>query len=278
MEDTSPTSTYTDPVARLLTQGEPKGLRDAWDDYSSFGFGAEHVPELVRMATDMALNQAKTESDEVWAPVHAWRILGQLGAEEAIEPLLKLLHLVDDEGDDILPSDMPKVMAMIGPAAVPAIVAYLKDAKHGVWARAAAGESLSAMGGTHPETRDACVAALTEQLACFADNGPDLNAFLVSALTDLSAVESASVMEQAFAAGEVDLFVQGDWEEVQLELGLLDQRTKPRPRGGWLGVGLLDDGPPRATGTPSSSGKSQAKAKKKKRKDQKKSRKKNRKK
>jgi hypothetical protein len=40
--------------------------------------------------------------------------------------------------------------------------------------------------------------------------------------------ESADVIEQAFASGRVDLMVRGDWEDVQIELGLLDKRITPR--------------------------------------------------
>ena len=56
-----------------------------------------------------------------------------------------------------------------------------------------------------------------------------LNAFLMSYLVDLKAVEAAPVMEKAFAADRVDISVQGDWEDVQIRLGLLDERLTPAP-------------------------------------------------
>ncbi len=34
-------------------------------------------------------------------------------------------------------------------------------------------------------------------------------------------------MEKAFAEEKVDLTIQGDWEDVQIELGLLDERQTP---------------------------------------------------
>ena len=60
------------------------------------GLTSEHIPALIRMATDEELNWANADSLEVWAPVHAWRALGQLHAEEAIEPLMRLFHEHDD--------------------------------------------------------------------------------------------------------------------------------------------------------------------------------------
>lgn len=48
-------------------------------------------------------------------------------------------------------------------------------------------------------------------------------------LTDLKAVEAASIMEEAFAADTVDLSIQGDWEDTQIRLGLLHERLTPKP-------------------------------------------------
>ena len=42
-------------------------------------------------------------------------------------------------------------------------------------------------------------------------------------------MESLPVIERAFAADCVDLSVFGDWEDVQIRLGLKPHREKPRP-------------------------------------------------
>lgn len=275
MDDFLTDTQYPEPVAHLLTLGAPSGFGGDWWDYPAMGLGAGHVPDLIRMATDEALHGADSETAAVWAPVHAWRALGQLRAEAAIESLIGLFRLVDDEQDDWVNEDLPRTMGLIGPAAIPALAAYVQDTAHGLWARIAASDSLAKIGQDHAGACDACVAALTGQLERFAENGEELNAFLISYLLDLGAVESAPVMEQAFAADAVDLSVQGDWEEAQIELGLLDERITPRPTTGWFIPNLL--GTPAGGGKtpPPQSGKSHGKAKKKK-KEQKKARKKNR--
>jgi hypothetical protein len=38
------------------------------------------------------------------------------------------------------------------------------------------------------------------------------------------------VMERAFAADRVDISIPGDWEDVQVELGLIEERQTPRPQ------------------------------------------------
>ena len=46
-------------------------------------------------------------------------------------------------------------------------------------------------------------------------------------LAELKVVEAAPLMEEAFAARRVDDMVMGDWEDVQIELGLLAERLTP---------------------------------------------------
>jgi hypothetical protein len=133
---------------------------------------------------------------------------------------------------------------MIGPAAIPSQTEYLADSDHGLWARVAAGNSLAEIGKRHPEARDECVAALTRSLEAFADQDSTLNSFVIGYLVDLKATEAAPVMERAFAVGRVDISIMGDWEDVQIALGLLAERLTPKPSYFW-GQGLLDLEPSR---------------------------------
>lgn len=223
---------YHDPVAQLLTLGDLRqegGMASGWRDYPALGLTAEHIPELVRMALDEDLHWADPESAEVWAPLHAWRALGQLRAESAVEPLLQLLDRIDGYDDDWAEEDLPEVFGMIGPAAIPGLRDFLADPDHGEWARIAAGEGLVKMVERFPENREQAVAIITDQLRRFAEQDRVANASLVEALCNLKAVESAAVIEQAFAADTVDLATLGDWEEAQILLGLLEERVTPAP-------------------------------------------------
>jgi len=219
-------NSYTPPVSQLLSLGEPRGTE--WRDYSALGIRVEAVPELIRMATDDALNDGPQKSKMVWAPVHAWRALGQLRAAQAIEPLLTLLHRIDDAQDDWLAGDLPKALALIGAAALDPAANYLADAAHGDWARVAASTTLGQIGCVHPELRAECVARLVKQLEQFAGQPETVNAFVISALWDLHAVEAMPVMERAFASGRVDESVNGDLEDVQIHFGLKAEREHPR--------------------------------------------------
>ncbi len=119
---------YTPPIGKLLTYGDGReigeNLKD-WPQYLELGIGPEHIPDLIRMATDEELRWVESDMLEVWAPIHAWRTLAVLHAEEAIEPLLPLLDEAED--DDWVVEELPRVYAMIGPAALPALERYLDD-------------------------------------------------------------------------------------------------------------------------------------------------------
>ena len=213
------TNAYAPPVDQLLTYGENRGFKpEDWPDYLALGIGPEHIPDLIRMAIDEELEWADEDSLEVWAPIHAWRTLGQLRAEAAIEPLFSLFTGLEES--DWVTEELPEVFGMIGPAALPTLKAALADIATDEWVCISAIGCVEKIGVCWPEARSACVAFLMEQLELFTVNDPEVNGFLVSSLVDLEAAEAASLIEWAFAARCVDRTVMGDWEDVQVELGL----------------------------------------------------------
>ncbi|MBI5566305.1 MAG: DUF1186 domain-containing protein [Chloroflexi bacterium] len=220
---------YSPPVDRLLTYGDCRPMRQ-WPNYLALGLISEHVPELIRMATDDDLHFADSDSLEVWAPIHAWRALGQLRAEAAISPLMGLLARTDEDlDDDWAPEELPHVFGEIGPAAIPRLTAFLADDHHTVYSRAAAATGLQHIAEQQPAVRDQVVTILVRQLEQFADQADDFNAFLISNLINLKATAALPVIEQAFAADMVDEFIDGDWEDVQIKFGLKTERETPRP-------------------------------------------------
>jgi hypothetical protein len=244
---------YQPPVQRLLTYGESERITpDEWPDYRELGMGPEHVPDLIQMATDEALNEADSESPEVWAPLHAWRALGQLRAVEAVEPLEELFDRLED--DDWVHEELPVVFGLIGPAALPALAAYLADLSHTDSSRISAITSIEKIGKKWPDARAEVLAMLEERLERFEENEPDVNAFLVEALVELGAKEAAPLIERAFAEGYVDPMVMGGWEDVQVELGLKSaEEVAPKQVSKWRESLWPSSPPAEETFTPVSS-------------------------
>ncbi len=210
-------SDYQPPVAKLLNYGDCRKYKE-WPNYvQELNLEAKHIPELIEMATDEELNHGDSDSQEIWSPVHAWRALGQLKASEALETLLPLLN---DRDDDWISTDFPTLCTLIGVEAIPFLKEFLADSSNHFYARSDAAECLKAISNQYPETRESNIAAIAGELEKFRGNNYIFNGFLISALVDLQAVETANLMEKAFKANLVDTFINGNWEDVQVQLGL----------------------------------------------------------
>ena len=194
----------TTAIMQLLQQlPEPSRLAD-WPKYSALGIEPAHVSALIEIATNPAESGALQS-----AAVHARRALGQLGAGSAVGHLLNLFHQM--ETDTWVVEELPRVLALLGRAATPAITAYAGNAGHPLFARGGAVLSLELMGAQH---RAACVQALIGLLANFAHNPPTLNGIIIVALANLKAAEALALIEEAFEADAVDDLTTGDLDEI----------------------------------------------------------------
>lgn len=211
-------SAYLPPLDRLLRLGETDY------DYTANGITDDHVPELIRMVTDPALHNASSKGDAVWAPMHAWRALADLGAESATVPLLSLLWRVDEQQDEYVAEELPEVFAAIGPSAIGPLTAYLANREHLRYARVGAAAGLRQIAVGYPEVRADCVKALAGPLEKAVANDFTVNAFLVCDLAELEAVEVLALVEAAFKARAVDESITGDWEHAK---SYFDKATRP---------------------------------------------------
>jgi hypothetical protein len=217
---------YSPLVSSLLAYGDCRELRQ-WPDYLELGFRQEHIPELIKIATDEKLNKGDPKSLAVWAPVHAWRILAQLKAEEAVGPLMTLLRMFDTDDDDFVGEELPKVFGMIGKKAISPLEKYVFDDSNGLFDRIAALHGLERIATNNPEYREECLSIFNKKLQAFKSNDPTLNGFLVLYLQELNATESIDVIRKAYEAEAIDLSVLGDVEDVEIGFGLKKNRIKP---------------------------------------------------
>ncbi len=262
---------YPPPVDRLLTIGDPhqsdpprpelpdfeamqeqgKDVQDLphvprpfasahWPDYpATYGLGPEHVPDLLRLAEAITFWALEDEDDPAgWGPLHAWRALGQLRAEEAVKPLRALLEPLRD--NDWFQEEVTEVFGMIGAAAIAPLTVFLNDPRHEMYTRATAGSSIAAIGRMHPDARAESIAALAGQIEASLDYpDPDedlvtLNGFLITDLMDVGATEAMPTVRRAFEADLVDETIGGDLEDVEIGFGVRESRDTPRPRYGLL--------------------------------------------
>ena len=237
---------YPAPVDTLLTYGPVEfETVDEWPNHLASGIGPEHIPDLVRMAKDESLRYKYFDEDaypdfnedehpDYWAPIHAIHTLGALHAISASEPLLPLFDDATKFHDEWIAEDLPDVYSMFGPEAIPALASYIAESGHNDDALEYAIEALKRIATIHPDVRGEVGAILTKHLEHFAENSNELNAGLIAGLADLKVVEAAPLIERAFAADKVDIAFIGDWDEVQVLLGLqTTQQLDDKRRAEW---------------------------------------------
>ena len=216
--------TYSEPVNSLLSYGEADWQE--WDDYKAMGFNREHIPELIRMATDQYLI-VEAEEPEFWGPIHAWRALAQLEAKEAIDPLVGNFNLFEAADSDWLSEDLPDAFIKLGPDCIPALAMYLIDTRHETYGRISVSETLKDIAEEYPDSRDQVTGTLVSALELFEENDEELNGFLLADLLDLKAIEAMPLIRRAFEANAIDITVAGDLEDAEIEFGLREERSTP---------------------------------------------------
>ena len=224
---------FSEPVLALCALGEDAARQSEWIDYqATLGLKDEHIPELIRIVEDIEIFMPEDEdvdedAPEIYAPIHAWRALGQLKAEQAIPALMDLTILNDDLNIDWIMEEMPETMAMIGLACIHPLREYLLNPRKLEWASAICSSSLEKIGMAHSKSRTDCVKALEDALENYADNDPGVNAFIIASLAGLNASESDATVKRVFNADAVNLTIIGDYEDYQVKVGLREKRKTP---------------------------------------------------
>jgi hypothetical protein len=229
MSESESESDYGPPVDQLLRLPIDLKKLDEWHDYVGMGLTLDNVPELARMAVDQRWDALDSDQPVVWAPMHARRALGVLRADAAIPALLGLFrrYRKADYFDEWIVEEVPQVLGMIGPAAIPELTALLDEESGESDDFSHAASSLVQIAKRHPEVRDEVVAIITRVLERGQENARTFNGFLISDLVDLEAKESAGAIERAFADDAVDESIAGNWYDVW---HLLELEGDPPPK------------------------------------------------
>jgi HEAT repeat protein len=203
------------------------------------GITVEMIPDLI----DTILDEKYYEEDdsiEGYPHLFAYIALGQLKTPAAIDGLIAgVTKWADSDWFEWFCEAMPDIFGSIGSIAIEPLIPILQDKTLNYDVRSSAIHYLHSITVTNPDERDRCVATISKELEQFDDNDPELNGYIVMALVaDFKAVETAPIIEAAYTADRVAMAFLGDWEDVQLEFGLITERTTPSPN---YGFGNMED-------------------------------------
>lgn len=210
---------YSPPVSDLLGVGQCDWQQ--WHDYSHFHFSLDHVPELIRMASDWPLMD-HDDNEMIWAPVHAWRVLGILATAEAVECLLNLLW--NDRNEDFyLPEYLPGAVGRLGISALKPLCSRLSDPCLQQQERLLTLLALKLMTGFHPSLKQEIMTLFQTLLSDTGDDDAIINSNLISMLVENGCSDALSLIEQAYEQDKIDRSILGDLEDLETELSLKEQ-------------------------------------------------------
>jgi hypothetical protein len=209
-----------------ITQLRHAGLRPSEKlTQRILGLGEAAVTPLVELAADGKALLA--EAPLCFAPIHALRLLGELGAVRIARPLLQAFPMDDGttpEGSpsEIWDTELPQILGRLGEAATADLWAFADDTANSVAGRAAALSALAYATAVAPELREQVVAGLRERLAAADD--PILAGHALIALGNIGAPEAYAEIMALFKAGKIDRELIGPGTARQLLLSTGEKR------------------------------------------------------
>lgn len=213
---------YPPPLDVLLTLGpiDAEELERLRDEHS---IGQMHVPALVRMLRDRALNTADNDTPEVYAPEHALALLSGLDLSAVVPELLPLFDLDFDRVGE----ELTDILGEVGAPVLAPLRAYLSDRGRWVWGRSRAADTLKELAERHPDLREEVVATLSQILLGAETDHEQAVTGAVDALVELKAVETLPLIRRAFELGKVDETMNGPWGDVLREIGVEPDPNDP---------------------------------------------------
>lgn len=154
-------------IADKVKQLRREGIRPSEQVVRSITKAGEAASgPLLALAIDVDL--LHEEEPECYAPIHALRLLGEVGSPEIVEPLLRELPVELDYEDEELPQmwadEVPQIIGHLGAATAEPLWRIADDEGWNMAARSAALVALTYTTAVAPETQQTVAAGLRERL------------------------------------------------------------------------------------------------------------------
>ncbi|MFC7337345.1 SEC-C metal-binding domain-containing protein [Haloferula chungangensis] len=214
---------------RLFGLTRPKGEMLPASFYAKQGFSAADAREIMGEWMDLELGEEDSEASYA-ALLHAWSILAYLGGKEGAEFLIDELGVACSIGDDDYLDYFPELMSAAGSEAAPLLLARFesgRDDEDVLLEMSHALVDLAQNDIGKEATLKAFVAALQ------GDPGHrTLKAVIILELMEMTGDTYLAEIRQAFEENLVNVLMAGDFESVEIGLGLRSERSEAEPHWG----------------------------------------------
>jgi hypothetical protein len=191
-------------VADRVKQLRREGLRPSDQLVRSITKAGEAaIGPLLALAVDVDLLHA--DEPECFAPIHALRLLGEVGTPAIVEPLLREYPIELDYEEEELPQlwidEAPQIIAHLGAAVAVPLWRIADDDSWNLSGRSAALIALGYLTVVDPTLRDTIVAEIRERFERAEDK--EMTSHLVVALANLGAREAYPDIMARYRAGKI---------------------------------------------------------------------------
>jgi len=190
----------------------------------------DNLDDLIEIALDKDLKFADAEDEkDIYLPCHALQALGQYGTTKPLNDILERLNFFED--DDYYENAVMHYLEKIGSAdKIDILLEYFLDKTKNDSGRMIvleAIENIFQKKGSLP--KDMIENSLVQYLEEDDEWDELLNAFAIFFLIDISKDKHIELIRQVFERKPVDIFYDGDLEDIEIKLGLREKReTKPQ--------------------------------------------------
>ena len=189
----------------------------------------DDIDGLIEIALDMdlELTNANEEKDR-YIPCHALQTLGQLETLKPFEDILERMDFFSD--DDYYISAVSYYLQKVGKHRIDRLFEYFLDQSNDKRNRLSILEVLEKFMEEGSEFNQKLEETLLVYLKRDDELDDFMNASAIFDLIDLSGAKHIDFIREVFDKKPVNIFYDGDLEDIEMRLGLREKRSKPRER------------------------------------------------
>jgi hypothetical protein len=220
-------SKYSQKIQQLFELGRESLMNREIPSYEAFQFNKEDIPELIKLATDYTYEDIDYTKYKIfgdrffYATIHALNVLGKLKAVESIASTLQKMD--EEEGDnEFFNEALITYIGNMGSDGLDSFEEYIFNNPESY-------ELLSVIDGIDKilEKEPSTVNRIEEIMIRYLKNvktHPVPLSFAISTLIDIGEDKHIDLIRETFKIKEVDELLRGNLEEIEIDLGLREDR------------------------------------------------------
>jgi hypothetical protein len=227
---------YDGRVAKLLSLGRDRLMKSNRDSYvKKFGFTKDDVPQLLALAQDMDIFKhdyrdiPEDEGIEYYGVIHAWFVLSELEVAEFKEILIQMVEDGNDnEYDEWILENFVDLIKPYRKSMYEYFAEGVVLKGNSTWTRLCYIDTIKEMLKADEVSLQEVEKLIVEVLS-HGENDV-VNASTMGICMDYKLTEHHELIKECYARDAIDLMYNGDLEDVEIRMGLREQReTQKEP-------------------------------------------------